>query len=191
MHGQWPEPWAKLAKVAPQFAFELISATGLACLRLSPLAGHADHTRITIGHLAEHGASGVKVWLRSEKQATKVLGEIFNWHAGARHNNRGLTVRAETPEAERMIRARAALLGYALIEDAHIESTIAALTTRAGSAIRKMQRHGSLKVLNREYTELKLRMPSPPAYNESLVAKLGAEASRFVDLTKLLAWQAA
>jgi len=114
--------------------------------------------------------------------------ELFSWRRATRRGP-SLIIEADVTDVDRMVRARAALLGFAVTKDEHVDATMAALTARAEAAIARMQRDGSMKRLNREYAASSAT--SRPPYAEWLTERLRTEVPRFADLATVLARQPA
>jgi hypothetical protein len=133
---------------------ELIAATGLCCLRISVLAGHPHHCRVTIGGIADRDLNGNRIWLQSTASAERVIAELFRTH-GMRRGD-ALVIEAVPDEVDRLLRDSARLLGIGVIEDERIDSLMASLKKRIDAAIAGMGRQGTLKQLRRVTTDFDL-----------------------------------
>jgi hypothetical protein len=69
-----------------KLASELMSATGIVCLRVSVLAGHPHHSRMTIGGIADRDLNGNRIWLQSPNSAERIVSELFRTHGPRLHD---------------------------------------------------------------------------------------------------------
>jgi hypothetical protein len=132
-----------------KLASEIMSATGLVCLRVSNLAGHSGFSRVTIGGIADRD-SGTRIWLKSTKSAERVIAELFRKHGMRRGGT--LVIEAVPGDVDRMLRDSASLLGIEILEEERIDLLMASLTKRIEAAIKAMGRKGTRKHL-RSVTE--------------------------------------
>ncbi|WP_036048698.1 hypothetical protein [Bradyrhizobium sp. Tv2a-2] len=179
-----------MADIAQTLAADVLEASGLSCLYAEPGAGSV---RITIGGIAARKKPGTRLWLRSQKQAERVLAELMASHREARKNARGgLFVAAEPEMVEKMLRVCAGRLGYAISPDEHLDVTLSSLQKRIGKAIDALQSTGQMKKLNREYAALRKGTllgdikgtsgTSLPSYSEWLVDRLKKQLPAYTNL---------
>lgn len=129
-----------------KLASELIAATGLCCLRCATVAGHSNHSRITVGvGISDRLRSGCRLWFRSQRAAERVVTELNSKH-GMRRGS-ALVVEATPEEAAALLLASARLLGVSIMDDDQVDSIVANLTKRIEIAIAGMGREGTLQRL--------------------------------------------
>lgn len=134
------------------------------------MAGHPGFTRIITGTFEDRTAKGARIWLRSHRQADKVIAELFSDRRTSRRSAQGVVIEVDVIEAERMVRAAAHLNGYAVTEDAAVDARLAQMTARIDASIKHMQVKGQLKLFNRQYAAMD--RSSRPAFTEYLIGKL-------------------
>jgi hypothetical protein len=127
----------KLSK-STKLASELLTATGLVCLRVIVLAGHTGHSRITIGGIADRDTTCKRLWFHSARAAERVIAELYRTHGLRRGAD--MVIDAVPDEADRLLRASARLIGVYVLDDESIDSMLESLSTRAAAAINKMPR---------------------------------------------------
>jgi hypothetical protein len=130
-----------------KLASEIMTATGLVCLRTSTLAGHPGHSRVTVGGIADRDANGHRIWFRSQKAADRVVVELH--HTQGMRRAGALVIEAIPDEVDRLLRHSARLLGIEFLEADRIDALMTSITKRAEAAIAAMGRQGTLKQLRR------------------------------------------
>jgi hypothetical protein len=124
-----------------------MTAAGIVCLRVSNLAGHPGHSRVTIGGIAERACKGSRIWLQSTKSAERVIAELHRTHGVRRGDT--LVIEAIPDEVDRLLRDSASLLGIEILDCDQIDALMTSLAKRAEAAIAGMGRAGTLKQLRR------------------------------------------
>jgi hypothetical protein len=119
-------------------ASELLTATGVCCLRIVTLAGHPGHSRISLGGIADRDAKGHRIWFSSTRSAERIIAETYRTHGQRRGD--GLVIEAAADEAYRLVQHSARLILVAVMDDAEIDAKLDSLAKRAEAAIGKMPR---------------------------------------------------
>ena len=169
--------------IPSRIASDLISATGITCIRTVTLPGHPGFTRIIVGDFADGKAKGERMWFRSRTRADKILTEILVWNRRTRRSGAALIIETDTAEAIKLVRERVDLLGYRAMTDADLDACVADVTKRTETAMETMRRNGTMKRLNRLYAALDQEKPT---YSDWLVDRLRGEIARFADFTGML-----
>lgn len=170
---QRPELRAKMPKIptiAPKLAAEFIANLGLACIRISPLAGHPNFSRIIHVTDDDARAKGVRLRLITPRHADKVVAEILAADRRSRVADAGLVIEADVAEAERAVRHVAGLNGYRLLDDAAVDAARGRVTAKVAETIDRMQAAGQLRQINQAYKAA--AGPSRPPYSAFLAGHL-------------------
>jgi hypothetical protein len=142
-------------------------------LRITPLAGHRDFSRLTIASIDDRNTKARRLWVNSCKQAEKVIGETFSSDRRCRRGgDGGLIVEAAAVEVEGLIRASARLIGVTLKDDSWIDAALSTIALRIDAMIRQMKKTGRLKAVNAAYDALPAT--DRPPYNSFLTCQLRA-----------------
>jgi hypothetical protein len=150
-----PELRAQLTK-SSKLASELMTTLGLVCLRVSIVAGHPNHVRVSVGGIADRNSSGHRIWFHSTRSAEKVIAEVFRTH-GQRRAGGTLVIEAATEEVDKLLRGSARLIGISVLEDEQVDVTMASIAQRAETAIKAMGRQGTMKRLRTAVAQLDRR----------------------------------
>jgi hypothetical protein len=174
---------------------DILQNGGLTCIWLDRSQDHL--TRLARRSIAGRRSKGEKIWFRSEREAEKVQKAILNRCFEAARHRDGLLVNLPLDQVVWLVRETALSLGITLISDADLAVTFDSINRRIEAALARMQRDGSMKRINREYSELRksggtkpgtngTSGTSPlPSYGEWLVGRLGSELSRCTDLVHI------
>jgi hypothetical protein len=157
----------------------LILGPNLSCIAAVP--GKAG-VHVSVGGLAERHRDGVRIWLKTRRQADQVLIELLSWRAAAQRGE-GLLIAADiTPVSERLYEA-AELLGFPISEDHQVETALSNLERRIQEALDG----GTAKLLGRQYRKLRMAGEPVPSYPDWLLGRLRSVLSRGIDLG--FAWE--
>jgi hypothetical protein len=122
-----------------------MSATGIVCLRVSPLAGHPGRSKVAIGALSDLKATGDRVWFRNERDAKRVLDACLSRCFESTRKETGLTVNLPLDKVVELVTSIARSLGITPIQDHHVATTFDSIATRIETAVASMGRGATLK----------------------------------------------
>jgi hypothetical protein len=133
-----------MTDIAATLATDFLAAQGWVCILIRAQAA-GDQCIVTVEQgdiekiapserngIGARGQPGLRIWLKSRKQADKVVAALFSRHQEAHRRPRGdgLVVKADTTTVEQMIRTIADSLGYALVGDDFVDEQMALITRR-------------------------------------------------------------
>uniref|UniRef100_A0A973W2Y2 Uncharacterized protein n=2 Tax=Bradyrhizobium septentrionale TaxID=1404411 RepID=A0A973W2Y2_9BRAD len=142
---------------ALRLAEDFLERLGLTCILIDRLPG-ASKTRMVSRRIAAMKARGTKVWFRTEREAAAVLKQLFEANRQIQQSRDGLMVAAEVEAVVELVRGTAFCAGITPIEDCDVTTTFASVARRVEEALARWQRDGTMKRINREYTQLKDRV---------------------------------
>jgi hypothetical protein len=165
-------------------ASEVLATAGISCLRIAPLAGHLDFTRLTIAGIDDR-SKAARLWLQSAKIAEKVMREVFSDRRCRRGENGGLIIEANVAEVERLVLSSASLIKVTVGDDAWIDAALGTIAMRIDATVRRLKEAGRLKAINATYSALPAN--ERPPYNKFLTERLrGVVAINKADVPLLL-----
>jgi hypothetical protein len=112
----------------------------------------------------------LRIWLRSSREADKLMAELFNGYRDVHNSRSGLAVHAAFDYVDHRLRNLARLRGFTVSEDAQIRAAVAGFERRIEAALKG----GVAKLLARRYRRLRETGELVPAYSDWLVARLRA-----------------
>jgi hypothetical protein len=194
---------------------DLLKGLGLTCIWLDGIAGQEGQTRLALRSIVGRRAKGEKIWFRNEREADRVQREILSRCFEAVRNRDGLSIKLPFDQVVELVFKTARALGITPIPDCDVATTFDSIHRRIEAAIARMQRDGSMKRINREYSELRQATGKPdrgafgsdryiptgtgtsagtkpgtsgtslPSYSEWLIGRLGRELSNCTDLVHI------
>ena len=181
---------------------DFLDRMGLRCLLIDAIAGQ-ESARLVVRKIQSLKAKGNRVWFRNEKEVEAVSREVFASSRTASRSRDGIRIWMATGQVLEHVLACARRIGITPITDADLITTRNSVIRRIDAAIALMQRDGSMKRINREYSALRqagtsagtdmgtgdAKTVSPvPSYSEWLVVRLGEElksCANLVHITRL------
>lgn len=143
-----------MSDIAFRLASEFLEASGFSCLHAEPATIRGQKVvHIAIGGVAKRKAEGVRIWLRSRKQAERTMAELLSSDRRSSRHKGGLIVSAPADEISQAMRCCAHRHGFAVTEDEHLDVTMTSLVRRIEAGLETLRRSGDMKKLNREFQE--------------------------------------
>ncbi|WP_439398606.1 hypothetical protein ACRQ5Q_14830 [Bradyrhizobium sp. PMVTL-01] len=141
-----------MTDIAFRLASEVLETSGFSCLHAEPATIRGQVTiRVTVASVGRRKAAGIRVWLRSRKQADRTMAELLSSERRSSRYKEDLIVGAELEEVNQLIRCCAHRLGFAVTEDEHLDTTMASLVRRIEAGLETLRKAGDMKKLNREF----------------------------------------
>lgn len=132
----------------------MLTAAGISCLRIVPLAGHSGFTRLAIAGIDDRNSKARRLWVNSSKHAEKIMREVFSDRRFQRSDEGGFIAEADAVEVEGLVLASARLINITVENDAWVDRATSTIAIRIDDAIRHMQKTGRLKSINTAYAAL-------------------------------------
>jgi hypothetical protein len=134
---------------------DVLKKIGLTCIWLDRVSVEQDRTRLAIRSIVGRRAEGEKVWFRDYKDAKRVLDACLSRCFEAERSRDGIIVKLPYEQVVGLVDVVGFSLGIVRIKDADAATTFDSIHRRIEKAMARMQHDGSMKSLNREYSELR------------------------------------
>ena len=162
-----------MADIAATLATDFISAQGWACILIQPAT---DGCTATISDINARSEPGLRIWL-AQKYTDRIMKAFHSRCQQARRSRGGLIVTTDASTVERLIRGFAENYGISVVDDAAIDDQLTMVCKRIEAALERMQKDGSLKMLNRYYRHARDSARTtgtafPPKYDQWLADRL-------------------
>jgi|BarGraIncu00222A_1022003.scaffolds.fasta_scaffold89966_2 hypothetical protein len=140
-----------MTDVAAKLASDFLAAQGWCCILITQLTASVQCI-VTVGDVADRDEPGNRIWLARQHADKVVASFLSRCELASRRARGGLTVKADASTTVEMIRDVAGNnYGYAVSDDGLIDEQLAMVCKRIEAALERMQKDGSMKMLNRYY----------------------------------------